>query len=166
MHVICGLIVYGKLAGITVGYTITSSISLAAIEKIVCVHRKGHEVDCSSSYNPYMIGFGTLQIFLSQIPNFHELTWISTVAAITSFGYVFIAIGLCFSVIISGKGASTSITGINVGPELSLEDKVWRIMSSMGNIALACTYATVIYDIMVKKKSQLTFYDRCFNKLL
>jgi len=102
MQVICGSIVYGKLAGITVGYTITSSISLAAIEDIVCVHRKGHEADCSSSYNPYMIGFGTLQIFLSQIPNFHELTWISTVAAITSFGYVFIAIALCFNVIISG----------------------------------------------------------------
>ncbi|KEH37102.1 amino acid permease 8 isoform X2 [Medicago truncatula] len=153
MQVICGSIVYGKLAGITVGYTITSSISLAAIESIVCVHRKGHEADCSSSYNPYMISFGTLQIFLSQIPNFHELTWISTVAAITSFGYVFIAIALCFNVIISGNGASTSITGIKIGPELSLETKVWRIMSSMGNIALACTYATVIYDIMDTLKS-------------
>jgi len=28
MHVFCGLIQYGKLAGITVGYTITSSTSL------------------------------------------------------------------------------------------------------------------------------------------
>ncbi|CAK8531461.1 unnamed protein product [Lathyrus sativus] len=153
MHMLCGSILYGKLAGITVGYTITSSISLAAVEKIVCVHRKGHEVDCSSSLNPYMVGFGILQMFLSQIPNFHELTWLSTIAAITSFGYVFIAIALCLSHIISGKWAPTSITGIKVGPELSLEDKVMRMCSSMGNIALACTYATVIYDIMDTLKS-------------
>lgn len=51
----------------------------------------------------------------------------------------------------TGKGASTSITGTKIGPELSAEDKIWRVFSSMGNIALACTYATVIYDIMVKK---------------
>jgi len=29
--VICGLILYGKLAGVTVGYTITSSTSLAYV---------------------------------------------------------------------------------------------------------------------------------------
>lgn len=45
-----------------------------------------------------------------------------------------------------GKGAATSITGT----KLPVEDKVLRIFTSMGNIALACTYATVIYDIMVK----------------
>ena len=50
----------------------------------------------------------------------------------------------------AGKGAATSITGTKVGPELSAEDKVWRVFSSMGNIALASTYATVVYDIMVK----------------
>jgi len=56
-----------------------------------------------------MIGFGILQIFLSQIPNFHELTWLSTAAAITSFGYVFIGSGLCLSVVLSGKRFSVFI---------------------------------------------------------
>ncbi|XP_058724663.1 amino acid permease 1-like isoform X1 [Vicia villosa] len=148
MHLICGIIVYAKLAGITVGYTITSSTSLAAIGKSACLRSKGHQADCRSSYNPYMIGFGTLQLFLSQIPNFHTLTWLSSVAAVTSFGYVLIAIGLCLSLLISGKGAPTSIFGTKVGPELSAADKIWRTCSSFGNIALACNYATVIYDIM------------------
>lgn len=31
MHVICGIVLYSKLAGITVGYTITSSTSLAYV---------------------------------------------------------------------------------------------------------------------------------------
>ncbi|KAK7293846.1 hypothetical protein RJT34_16723 [Clitoria ternatea] len=153
MHVLCGLVQYTKLAGITVGYTITSSSSMVSIWKAICFHKRGHEVSCKFSNNPFMISFGILQIFLSQIPNFHELTWLSTLAAMTSFGYVFIASGLCFSVVVSGKGAETSITGTRVGPELSAEDKVWRVFSAMGNIALACTYATVIFDIMDTLKS-------------
>lgn len=49
-----------------------------------------------------MIGFGVLQIFLSQIPNFHKLTYLSTVAAITSFGYALIGSGLSLAVVVSG----------------------------------------------------------------
>ncbi|CAL0323088.1 unnamed protein product [Lupinus luteus] len=154
MHVLCGVILYGKLAGITVGYTITSATCLVAIEKAICIHKRGHEEGhCEFSYNPFMIGFGILQVFLSQIPNFHELTWLSTIAAITSFGYAFIASGLSLSVIVSGKGKRTSITGIEIGAGLSAEDKVWKVFSSLGNIALASTYATVIYDIMDTLKS-------------
>ncbi|XP_027940895.1 amino acid permease 1-like isoform X2 [Vigna unguiculata] len=149
MHVLCGLIQYTKLAGITVGYTITSSTSLVAIRKAICFHNAGNAASCKFSNNPSMIGFGILQIFLSQIPNFHELTWLSTAAAITSFGYVFIGSGLCLSVVLSGKGAATSITGT----KLPVEDKLLKVFTAMGNIALACTYATVIYDIMDTLKS-------------
>lgn len=49
----------------------------------------------------------------------------------------------------TGKGASTSIIGTQIGPKLSVADKVWSVLTSMGNIALASTYAMVIYDIMV-----------------
>jgi hypothetical protein len=49
-----------------------------------------------------MIGFGILQILLSQIPNFHKLTLLSTVAAITSFGYALIGSGLSLAVVVSG----------------------------------------------------------------
>ncbi|KAI9100338.1 hypothetical protein K1719_024556 [Acacia pycnantha] len=33
-----------------------------------------------------MIGFGIVEIVLSQIPNFHKLSWLSVIAAITSIG--------------------------------------------------------------------------------
>ena len=49
-----------------------------------------------------MLGFGIVQILLSQIPNFHKLTLISTVAAITSFGYALIGSGLSLAVVVSG----------------------------------------------------------------
>jgi hypothetical protein len=43
--------------------------------------------------------------------------------------------------------------GTKVGPELSEEDKIWRVLSALGNIALACSYATVVYDIMVRTQN-------------
>ncbi|XP_027355726.1 amino acid permease 1-like [Abrus precatorius] len=153
MHVFCGLVLYGKLAGVTVGYTITSSTSLVAIKKAICFHNRGHAAYCKFSNNPYMVGFGIVQILLSQIPNFHKLTWLSTLAAATSFGYAFIGSGLSLAVVVSGKGRSTSIFGNKVGPELSEEEKVWRVFSALGNIALASSFATVIYDIMDTLKS-------------
>ncbi|XP_058785200.1 amino acid permease 8-like isoform X1 [Vicia villosa] len=153
MHVFCGLIQYGKLAGLTVGYTITSSTSMVAIKKVICFHKNGHGAYCKFSNNPYIIGFGIVQIFLSQIPNFHKLTLISIIAAISSFGYALIGSGLSLVVVISGKGEPTRWSGVKVGPGLSREDKVWKILTALGNIALACTYSTVVYDIMDTLKS-------------
>lgn len=56
-----------------------------------------------------MIGFGVVQLLLSQTPNFHKLTWISTVAAATSFGYAFIGSGLSLAVVVQGTIALTYI---------------------------------------------------------
>jgi hypothetical protein len=41
-----------------------------------------------------MILFGIVQIILSQIPKFHDLAVLSYIAAIMSFSYAFIGIGL------------------------------------------------------------------------
>ncbi|MED6145481.1 hypothetical protein PIB30_025788 [Stylosanthes scabra] len=153
MHVFCGLVLYGKLAGVTVGYAITTSTSLLAINKASCFHDKGSDADCKFSNNPYIIGFGILQIFMSQIPNFHKLTWLSTFAAITSFGYAFIGSGLSLAMVITGKGQPTRLAGVPIGPDLTAADKIWRVFSALGNIALACSFATVVYDIMDTLKS-------------
>jgi len=73
-----------------------------AIKKAICFHRNGHDAYCKFSNNPYMIGFGIVQVLLSQTPNFHKLTWLSTVAAATSFGYAFIGSGLSLAVVAQG----------------------------------------------------------------
>ena len=41
-----------------------------------------------------MIAFGISEIILSQIPNFDKLWWLSTVAAVMSFTYSGIGLGL------------------------------------------------------------------------
>ncbi|XP_047174365.1 amino acid permease 8-like [Vigna umbellata] len=153
MHLFCGSVLYAKLAGVTVGYCITSSISMVAIKKAICFHREGHDAYCKFSNNPYMIGFGLVQVLLSQTPNFHKLTWISTVAAATSFGYAFIGSGLSLATVIQGKGRPTSLFGKEIGPDQSAGEKVWKVFGALGNIALASSFATVIYDIMDTLKS-------------
>lgn len=46
------------------------------------------------SSNPYMIIFGVSEIILSQIPDFDQLWWLSIVAAVMSFTYSSIGLGL------------------------------------------------------------------------
>ncbi|XWS17685.1 hypothetical protein CRYUN_Cryun33cG0088500 [Craigia yunnanensis] len=115
----CGFLQYTFLSGMLVGYTITASVSMVAIRKSNCFHKKGHGASCKFSNNPYMIAFGIVEIFVSQIPNFHQLSWLSFIAAIMSFGYAFIGMGLAFAKVISGNGARTILTGVGVGVRLN-----------------------------------------------
>lgn len=41
-----------------------------------------------------MLVFGAIQIVVSQIPDFHNMQWLSVIAAIMSFAYSFIGLGL------------------------------------------------------------------------
>ncbi|XP_061373292.1 amino acid permease 8-like [Gastrolobium bilobum] len=151
MHVVCGLVQYVNLSGAAIGYTITTSISVVAIRKINCFHKKGIAAPCQFSNNPYTIGFGIVEIFLSQIRNFHKLSWLSILAAAMSFGYAFIGIGLSLATIIQGKGRSTSIIGGS--KEQSSVDKLWNMLVALGNIALASSYAQIAIDIQDSLKS-------------
>lgn len=147
MHMVCAWVQYISLTGFVIGYTITTSTSMVAIRKSNCFHERGHNAPCKFSNNPYMIGLGIVEIFLSQIPNFHKLSLLSIVAAIMSFGYAGIGIGLAITKIISGEGGRTTLTGVEVGVDVSESEKIWRACRALGNIALACTYAQISIDI-------------------
>ncbi|XP_057525020.1 amino acid permease 6-like [Amaranthus tricolor] len=149
----CAVVQYANLTGMVIGYTITASISMVAVHKSNCFHRKGHGAACKFSNNPYMIGLGIFEIFLSQIPNFHKLTWLSTVAAIMSFGYSSIGIGLALTRIISGNGGRTTITGVEVGIDVTAADKTWRMFRALGDIAFAYTFSQVLVEIQDTLKS-------------
>ncbi|XP_077210813.1 amino acid permease 8-like [Tasmannia lanceolata] len=144
---ICGFTQYLNLFGITIGYTITASISMAAIKKSNCYHRKGHKASCETSDNPFMIAFGILQIFLSQIPNFHKLSWLSIVAAFMSFAYSLTGVGLAIAKVISGNTGKTSINGEEIGVDLTEARKVWTTFRALGDIAFAYSYSLILIEI-------------------
>uniref|UniRef100_A0A7N0V1W9 Amino acid transporter transmembrane domain-containing protein n=1 Tax=Kalanchoe fedtschenkoi TaxID=63787 RepID=A0A7N0V1W9_KALFE len=145
---LCGWIQYSNLVGITVGYTITGSISMVAVNRSNCFHSHGHQHPCHRSNYPYMAAFGVSQLVLSQIPNFHKLSWLSTVAAVMSFTYSTIALGLSLAQIVGGgPKPRTTITGTVVGVDVGSADKVWRMFQAIGNMAFAFTFSNILVEI-------------------
>ncbi|KAG6406839.1 hypothetical protein SASPL_134450 [Salvia splendens] len=121
---LCGLAQYGNLIGITIGYTITASISMEAIKKSNCYHKHGHDAHCSEPTYPFMIIFAAIEIVLCIIPDFHELSWLSIVAAVMSFAYSSIGLGLSIAKVVGGGDkVRTTLTGTTVGVDLSGSDK-------------------------------------------
>ncbi|VVA90674.1 unnamed protein product [Arabis nemorensis] len=144
---LCGVAQYGNLVGVTIGYTITASISLIAIGKANCFHDKGHSAKCSVSPYPYMAAFGVVQIILSQIPNFHKLSFLSIIAAVMSFSYASIGIGLAIANVASGKTGKTELTGTVIGVDVSASEKVWRLFQAIGDIAFSYAFTTILIEI-------------------
>ncbi|WJX21125.1 Amino acid permease 6 [Trifolium repens] len=150
----CGLAQYTNLVGCTIGYTITSAISMVAIKKSNCFHKYGHEADCNISNYPFMVIFGVAQILLSQIPNFHELSWLSILAAVMSFGYASIGVGLSIAKIAEpGHHMKTGLTGQVVGVDVTSSEKLWNTFQAIGNIAFAYAFSNVIVEIQDTLKS-------------
>ncbi|KAL7082564.1 hypothetical protein ACP275_14G107100 [Erythranthe tilingii] len=152
-QMLCGIAQYTNLVGVTIGYSITTSISMVAIKRSHCFHKYGHEAGCHMSNNPYIMSFGLLQIIISQIPNFHELSILSIIAAVMSFAYSSIGIGLSISKIAEGGHVETSLTGIPIGPNMSKIEKMWNTYSALGNIAFAYAFSNVLVEIQDTIKS-------------
>ncbi|KAI4982984.1 hypothetical protein ZWY2020_023476 [Hordeum vulgare] len=53
-----------------------------------------HDAPSSVDGSYYMLMFGGAQLLLSFIPNFHDMVWLSAIAAVMSFSYAFIGLGL------------------------------------------------------------------------
>ncbi|KAG9145419.1 hypothetical protein Leryth_025217 [Lithospermum erythrorhizon] len=151
---LCGLAQYGNLVGVTIGYTITASISMVAVKRSNCFHKNGHDDKCSVSNYPFMAIFAVIQIILSQIPNFHELSWLSIVAAVMSFAYSTIGLGLSIAKVVGGgHEVRTSLTGVEVGLDVTGSEKVWQTFQAIGDIAFAYAYSTVLIEIQDTLKS-------------
>lgn len=115
-----------------------------------CYHSKGHDSACNFSSNPYMILFGVIQIFFSQIPDFDQISWLSIVAAIMSFTYSFI--GLLLGILQTSENGrfKGSFTGVNIGTGgngITETQKIWRSFQAFGDIAFAYSYSIILIEI-------------------
>ncbi|RZC44324.1 hypothetical protein C5167_037276 [Papaver somniferum] len=151
---LCGAAQYANLVGVTIGYTITASISLAAVAKSNCYHKYGHAHECTVSTYYYTVIFAVIQILLCQIPNFHKLSWLSIVAAVMSFAYSTIGIGLSIAKVAEPHHhARTTLTGVQVGIDVTGAEKVWRTFQALGNIAFAYAFSNILVEIQDTLKS-------------
>ncbi|KAF0890165.1 hypothetical protein E2562_038422 [Oryza meyeriana var. granulata] len=141
---LCGVIQYANLIGTSIGYTIAASISMQAIRRAGCFHAHGHNVPCHSSSTPYMIIFGAAEIIFSQIPDFHEIWWLSIVAAVMSFTYSSIGLGLGIAKTVANGGFHGTIAG---AAGVTAMQKVWHTLQALGNIAFAFAFSNVLTEI-------------------
>ncbi|XP_022156807.1 amino acid permease 4-like [Momordica charantia] len=142
----CGIMQYMNLIGIAIGYTIASSISMMAIKRSNCFHSSGGKNPCHMSSNPFMISFGVMEIFLSQIPDFDQIWWLSTVAAIMSFTYSTIGLGLGIAKVAESGSFKGTLSGIGVGT-VTQSQKIWRTFQALGDIAFAYSFSIILIEI-------------------
>lgn len=67
---------------------------LRAIKRSNCFHKSGGKDPCHMSSTGFMITFGITEVIFSQIPDFDQVWWLSIVAAIMSFTYSGVGLGL------------------------------------------------------------------------
>ncbi|CAK7323876.1 unnamed protein product [Dovyalis caffra] len=147
---VCGLFAQIGLYGTGIAYTITTAISMRAIQKSNCYHREGHGASCEYGGTVYMLLFGVIQVILSQIPDFHNLQWLSIVAAIMSVSYSSIGFALGLTQVIGNGIVKGGIVGV---PAYSAADKLWNISQALGDIAFAYPYSLILLEIQDTLKS-------------
>lgn len=64
-----------------------------------------------------MVIFACIQLILSQIPNFHELSWLSILAAVMSFAYSSIGLGLSLAQIVGKINYALSLIALTLENE-------------------------------------------------
>ncbi|XP_042449434.1 probable amino acid permease 7 isoform X2 [Zingiber officinale] len=148
---VCGSIQQLCLFGAGLTYTITSATSMRAIKKSDCYHREGHSAPCSYGDTFYALLFGVVQIVFSQIPDFHEMAWLSALAAAMSFSYSTIGLGLGLAKVIGNGTVRGGIGGVSMA---TTSQKVWRISQALGDIAYAYPYSIILFDIERTLNSQ------------
>ncbi|CAI0393219.1 unnamed protein product [Linum tenue] len=158
MFKICGTVQYVNLFGIAIGYTIASAISMMAVKRSNCHHKNGLAGSCKVNSNPFMVAFGVAEILLSQIPDFDQLWWLSTVAAVMSFTYSSAGLGLGIAKVAENKQILGSSTGITVGlvsesAAVTPIQKIRRVFQALGNIAFAYSYSIILIEIQDTIKS-------------
>uniref|UniRef100_A0A0E0DJH0 Amino acid transporter transmembrane domain-containing protein n=1 Tax=Oryza meridionalis TaxID=40149 RepID=A0A0E0DJH0_9ORYZ len=142
---LCGLLQYLNLYGIGIAYTITTATCMRAIKRANCYHREGRDAPCDSNGEHfYMLLFGAAQLMLSFIPNFHKMAWLSVVAAIMSFAYSTIGLGLGLAKTIGDGTVKGNIAGVAMATPMQ---KVWRVAQAIGDIAFAYPYTIVLLEI-------------------
>lgn len=127
-----------------------------AIKRSNCFHKSGGKDPCHMSSNGYMITFGIIEIIFSQIPDFDQVWWLSIVAAIMSFTYSTVGLGLGVAKVAENGSFKGSLTGISIGTKtaagvVTSTQKIWRSLQALGAIAFAYSFSIILIEIQVNK---------------
>ncbi|KAE8820299.1 amino acid permease 3-like [Hordeum vulgare] len=145
---LCGAVQFINLVGFGIGITIAATGSMLAIKEADFFHKEGHKAHCSSSsVIPYIAIYGIMEICFSQIPGLDSLWWLSTVTTVMSLTYTTIGISLGVVQIKANGGLHGSLTGVAVGNNNTVMQKVWHGLEAFGNMAFTYAFSIVLLEI-------------------
>ncbi|WJX37367.1 hypothetical protein P8452_25135 [Trifolium repens] len=128
----------------SVAYVITTATCMRAIMRSNCYHKEGHNAPCKYGGNVYMMLFGLIEVVMSFIPDLHSMVWVSVVAALMSFTYSTIGLGLGIATIIKNGRFMGSMTGVQTA---TVADKIWLIFQALGDISFSYPYSMLFLEI-------------------
>ncbi|KAK2440852.1 hypothetical protein P8452_19831 [Trifolium repens] len=128
----------------SVAYVITTATCMRAIMRSNCYHKEGHNAPCKYGGNVYMMLFGLIEVVMSFIPDLHSMVWVSVVAALMSFTYSTIGLGLGIATIIKNGRFMGSMTGVQTA---TVADKIWLIFQAIGDISFSYPYSMLFLEI-------------------
>ncbi|KAJ0086900.1 hypothetical protein Patl1_08280 [Pistacia atlantica] len=144
---ICRVVYYMSLFGVASGYTTESSASLNAIQWSRWFDYGGDKNPFHMNQKQWILIFGCIQIFLSQIYGFGKLRRLSIfVTAVTSFTYSMIGVGLSIAEVSETGKFRGSLTGISFG-SVTETQKIWKTFQALGVVAFAYSYFTIFIEI-------------------
>lgn len=135
------------MAGLCITYAVTAGQSLKGIASAEC-----SGVDCQDGIGPWIVVFGIVQLFLSQVPDFHSLWWVSLLGGVMSIGYCTIAAGGSIAVALddgvdNSMTNSTDTDGVHTDSSGSTADTVFGIMNALGSVAFTFGGQAVVPEI-------------------
>lgn len=101
-----------------------------------------------------MFIYGAIEIILSQCPNLEKATFLSIIAAVTSFVYSSIALSLSIAKIVSHGKFKGNLMMVKTGIDVASSTKIWHAFQALGNIAFAYTYSMMLLEIQVFRRNQ------------
>lgn len=128
---------YTLMAGLCITYAVTAGQSMKGIASSDC-----SGADCQEGIAPWIILFGITQLFLSQVPDFHSLWWVSLMGGVMSIGYCLIAAGGSIAAAVSGEETYSAARESE-----SQADKVFGVMNALGSVAFTFGGQAVIPEI-------------------
>lgn len=124
------------MIGLCITYSVTAGQSIKGTASSTC-----DGADCEDGLGPWIVLFGVTQLFLSQVPDFHSLWWVSLLGAGMSVGYCAISFGAAAN--FASKNPAPSFTRVGE----STADHVFGILNSLGSIAFTFGGQAVLPEI-------------------
>lgn len=150
--IILGWFQYPNLWLTAVAYNITGGTCMMNIAARACQIQGTPDDQCSHpSLTIFIVIFGGVQVFLSQVPNMDKSLWVSIIGAIMSVAYSFITIGLSVAKVADGHAHGTvqGMPGDLIYPSVgnTTLGKVMGVFNAFGTIVFAFSFSMILIEI-------------------